>query len=443
MPVKRQHQGSTSTSRKKTKVVKSVWNSTDDWTTLVADSSLSTSSISTRRPRPRGLQTLVICCQEAAIRSFKILWEARGSSSTGTDGRGMGREWREKWQFVPDHLKYRVRDGVFSRWGHLLTIAMIHDVFLVPPEIYLPAGELPAIAETKHLKPLFPSEETRNWYTSLVLTHAAKPSDVSVAGLIHHLPELQTINLKGCSLVETKTVETILKRSVKLRKINLKGTKVGERHVKALLETFGDQMETFKVDKVIFNNPNETFPSSYPSITHLCLPGAILHGPHTSTARFLGRTNYPKPRPIHPESHFTFPRLPILFPNITHLYLSGLLIPPNIEMIFPPNQLQKLVLGPNGPPVPIPVLVSLLKNQEQSLRSIHLGNLAWVIRKDEEDQLIGVLDKCRKMKNFEIEKEHDVGLELLSVILAIVFFGSWRGSLKVSQVIYLHFLSVS
>jgi len=96
----------------------SIWNGPDDWPQLVADSSLSTSSISTRAPRPRGLHTLSRCATDAAARDFKTLWEDIAD----------GRTWKEWWNLVPDHLKVGVRDGVFKLWGGYLTQAVIREV---------------------------------------------------------------------------------------------------------------------------------------------------------------------------------------------------------------------------------------------------------------------------------------------------------------------------
>lgn len=88
---------------------------------------------------------------------------------------------------------------------------------------------------------------------TLILTHSPTSSDVGIAGLIYHLPNLEAINLKGCTSVAEKTVKTILNRCAGLRKINLKGTKIVERGVKDLLGTFGGQLESFKIDNVTFD----------------------------------------------------------------------------------------------------------------------------------------------------------------------------------------------
>ena len=66
------------------------------------------------------------------------------------------------------------------------------------------------------------------------------------------MPNLEMINLKGCSLAGDKVVQTILKQCHGLKRINLKGTGVKEIHVKLLLDRFGKQLECFKVDNIHF-----------------------------------------------------------------------------------------------------------------------------------------------------------------------------------------------
>ena len=121
---------STPSSKKarKRKTERTVWNTPDDWETLLAESTLSTSSISTRRPRLRGLPTLAKCCQESAARSFKRLWEAGQTQVQGEIIVGPGRWWKDDWAWVPDHLKLGVRDAVFRYWGGSLSLQMLQEV---------------------------------------------------------------------------------------------------------------------------------------------------------------------------------------------------------------------------------------------------------------------------------------------------------------------------
>ena len=102
----------------------------DDWDQLVADSQLSTASISSRKPRPRGVSTLVRCAADAAARGFKRIWEETGyARQAGVDaGAGSGVYWKESWMWVPDHLKEGVRDAVFRYWGGYLTPEVIQEV---------------------------------------------------------------------------------------------------------------------------------------------------------------------------------------------------------------------------------------------------------------------------------------------------------------------------
>lgn len=122
------HSSWTSSTRptKRARTHRSVFNSTDDWDELVAASTLSTASVSSRPARPRGLQTLAICAEHAAVRNFKRLYEeGKIRSPSGAVGKGW---WEVEWELVPDHLKAKVRDGVFRRYGSVLKLDMIRDV---------------------------------------------------------------------------------------------------------------------------------------------------------------------------------------------------------------------------------------------------------------------------------------------------------------------------
>lgn len=105
------------------RTARSIWNSADDWDTLVAESQLSTSSISSRRPPPAGLKSLTRYCAEVVGRAFKRLWEI-------DQGGVLGTSWKYAWTEVPDRLKLFVREEVFRHWGGYLTTAMISDVSL-------------------------------------------------------------------------------------------------------------------------------------------------------------------------------------------------------------------------------------------------------------------------------------------------------------------------
>ena len=127
-PVKRRRGHATS---------RSVWNSRDDWDQLVADSQLSTSSISLRRPRPRGMQTLVRCATESAARGFRRMWEDT-AGMPAMAGSSAGEIWKESWECVPDHLKVGVRDAVFKNWGGYLNgeiLSKVSHSFSMKPEI--------------------------------------------------------------------------------------------------------------------------------------------------------------------------------------------------------------------------------------------------------------------------------------------------------------------
>lgn len=102
---------------RKPKRPRSVWDSKDDWDTLVAESQLSTASISTRKPPPAGLKSLTSYCAEVAGRAFKGFWEL-----------DEGVSWRYAWDGVPNDHKILVRDKVFKYWGSYLTTSMISEV---------------------------------------------------------------------------------------------------------------------------------------------------------------------------------------------------------------------------------------------------------------------------------------------------------------------------
>jgi len=113
----------------------------------------------------------------------------------------------------------------------------------------LPGHLLAGIATTTHLKPLHPPNH-HDSYTSLSLQYLDKTTDIAIAGMIHYLPNLENINLKGCSLAGEQVVKTILKRCENLKRINIKGTKISEGNVRSLLEEFGEQLTGFKMNFV-------------------------------------------------------------------------------------------------------------------------------------------------------------------------------------------------
>jgi hypothetical protein len=130
------------------------------------------------------------------------------------------------------------------------------QVFTFPPMLHLPGHLLSSVSSTTHLKPLHPSSHFDR-FTSLILQHLDKATDVAIAGMIHHLPNLEHINLRGCTLASDKTIKTIIVRCKRLRRINLKGTKTSEANVKELLQAFGNQLTGFKVDNVRFDVGNK------------------------------------------------------------------------------------------------------------------------------------------------------------------------------------------
>ncbi|TYJ58597.1 hypothetical protein B9479_000808 [Cryptococcus floricola] len=367
------------TTKRKQRTDKSVWNSKDDWDTLVAESSLSTSSVSLRKPRFRSFPSLTKSSVDAIVRGFKVFY---GDGQAGQD-EGVADEWRKwwraEWAEIPGHLKEMVRDGIYKRWGGILSLQLLRELFSIPPTLYLPGDLLPAIAQASRLKPLIPPTISSNLFTSLILINSLTSTDVGLAGLIHHLPSIEIVNLKGCALAGEKTVKTIVSRCPGVKRLNLKGTKVSEKDVAQLLAKFGQQLEGFKVDNVIFNDIDHTFASQpYPSMTHLCLPGNMLNRPLSSArsnaTRFTGM-GYPNPRPTPQTTTISWPTLNMSFPSLTHLCLPGLLVPNGTEIGTAGLSLIKLALGPRGPPVPITSIEPIIKRHHDTLRSVHLGNV--------------------------------------------------------------------
>ncbi|WVQ96485.1 hypothetical protein IAU59_003590 [Kwoniella sp. CBS 9459] len=461
---------------------RSIWNSTDDWETLVSNSTLSTSSISLRPPRfgggGIGLPSLTRCCTRCIARHFKGLWEADAAQGSAVADAQvtmtMGEDFRLAWKEVPDRLKEAVRDEVIEWWGGYLALRMIIDVFMVPPHMYLPGELLPSVASTDRLKDLIPSTaSSREAYTSLTLTHADKVTDTGVAGLIYHLPNLERINLKGCQAVGSRTIKTMVDRCKKLKRVNLMGTGVREEDIKVILDAFGQQLEGFKVDKVNFESINHTFASAsitYPHLTHLCLPGSLLspaHGGAASRARLLASSiGHPEARPTPPSSILQWETLGETFPALTHLSLPGLLVVEGTKIALPPGLIKFSVLpsgsnagsGTNtgGPPISIETITNLLESQTTTLRSVHLGHLkpstrgtaalsnprssAFYANAEREFRRLGeVLAKCENLQSFkwvnQVGGSLDTGCDLASSRFADLVYepglaGSWRRSLK-------------
>ncbi|WVW84841.1 hypothetical protein I302_106876 [Kwoniella bestiolae CBS 10118] len=431
-----------STRKTKTKVARSIWNSKDDWDTLVSESQLSTSSISTRPPRLRELPTLVKCCNESMARGFKRLWEVSPD----------GAELKGAWRFLPGHLKEGVREGVFRYWGGMLSVKIISEIFLVPPHLYLPGELLPSISSAEHVKSLIPSPEIRDQFTALTLKHASKASDLGISAIIYNLPCLESINLKGCTLAGEKMIKRILERCENVKKINMKGTKITEMGVKGLLDKYGERLEVFKVDDIPFENINDTFSSQpYPRITHLSLPGDFLNSPskdYRHRIKIIGHTisGYPQPRHTPQESILQWSTFNVHFPRLTHLYLPGLLVPDDTQINVNPG-LVKLDLGAGGPPVPIEVLIHLLENQVDSLKSLKLGHIKSKHKTLPSSageinpfaKLGEILSKCEKLEEFSMKVDVggsgdpvcEAGMSRYSdLIYRDALGGSWRKSLK-------------
>ncbi|KAL7423048.1 hypothetical protein Q5752_002347 [Cryptotrichosporon argae] len=413
--------------KSKVKPAHSIWDGADDWAQLVADSALSTSSVSVRAPRPRGVHTLARCAQDAAARSWRRMRDEDASA------------WRAAWAGVPPHLQAGVRDGVFKWHADVLTAAIVRDAFIVPPHFYLPGALLPFLSSLDKLKPLHPPDYSV--ITSLTVTYLDKAPDIALAGTVGHMPNLEAVNLKCCSLAGKLTVKTLVQRCKKVKRINLKGTKVQEKDVVSLLDTYGQQFETFKVDGVKFTADDTFTLHPFWRVTHLCLPGdAVSPVPLDFRARAqkYGQTlAYPAPRPARPGQDLTWDRLGTVFPALTHLYLPGLYLLPDATIGVAPGTLRKLALGPGGPLVPLAPLTALVKAQP-TLEKVYLGHLVPVDDAEREFAALGdALARC-DMVDFRLETDPagsrdwrcDKAMAQHAHLLYVGLGGKWAPSLK-------------
>ena len=93
--------------------------------------------------------------------------------------------------------------------------------------------------------------------TTLKIQHCPQYSDAAFADMVRMMPQLQTVNLKGCTLVGEQTVKAVIKLEG-LRSVNLKGTRVTEGDVRELLGKKGGGLVVFKVDNVVFKDVSWT-----------------------------------------------------------------------------------------------------------------------------------------------------------------------------------------
>lgn len=333
---------------------------------------------------------------------------------------------------------------------------MLIKVLAVPPVLYLPGALLPAVGGATHLKPFWPANmET---YTTLILTHCPSASDTAIAGMIHRMPKLEVINLKGCALAGEQTINTIVKRCKNLVRLNLKGTAVKEEGVKKILDTFGPSLVGFKIDDTLIEvsyvkfeadgkNVNDTFGTTrYKSITHLCLPGDMLNVPSLDHRRRMRRVGpaqpHPPARPTPEGSNIDWSLFFVTFPAVTHLCLPRLFLPDTIFAIRE-NTLVKLSLG-SDPPIPIEPLTTLILSQQKSLRTLHLGYITPSPRtsqtaQDTKFSTLGglTLTECH-LEEFKLRCGETKDSRALAAMRAFSSYlldglrGPWRQSLTVS-----------
>lgn len=151
----------------------------------------------------------------------------------------------------------------------------------------------------------------------------------------------------------------------------------------------------------------------------------------------------PTARAADRGSRFDWVNFGSIFPALTHLYLPGLLIPPNVEIRLPENTLIKFSTGPGGPPIPISVLGVLLESQTESLESLHIGHVtptAQWSRDAEADKLAEAFAGCTKMKDFRWMRDAsgkqsalcETFMQHAGLMLEEALLGSWQDTLKVS-----------
>ncbi|KAK4685197.1 hypothetical protein P7C73_g4959, partial [Tremellales sp. Uapishka_1] len=413
-----------------------IWSTPDDWEQMVADATLSTSSVSTRRPKPRGLHSLVKCCSDVASRFFKPLWEV-----------DQGSTWKAMWNAVPDHLRRDIRDGIFRIWGGVLTESMVKEMFVILPDLILPGDRLPFLSKIKLLKPLHPSDA--DGITNLILTHGRSLTDMAIAGLVYKLTQLESINLKGCR-VGRQTVDAIITRCPNTKRINLKGTGVMEIHIQKLLAKFGEQLTGFKIDDVKITT-EATFGSAacFPRITHLCLPGeSVSRFSRTisTPTRIKGATDH---NPLNWSLFFT------TFPALTHLDLPDMTITSHDldDPRLSTGGLVKLSVL-SAQPLLIRHLAQIVGDHCATLKTIYMSSVVPEHRsgpvsfeKYEEQgfevlSLGNTLRKCEQLERFKLDVQEKCGPQhvmstLCSSILELPLLTSWRRSLKVNLLLLL------
>lgn len=128
---------------------------------------------------------------------------------------------------------------------------------MISPELHYPGDLIPALSTASSIKTLHPPADMASSITSLNLRHCPQMTDAAIASLIHHLPNLEYLNLKECTLAGSQTAKTIMKRCANIRGLNLKGTKIGEVDLTALLGKYGDRLERLKVDNLPCQNVSQ------------------------------------------------------------------------------------------------------------------------------------------------------------------------------------------
>lgn len=155
---------------------------------------------------------------------------------------------------------------------------------------------------------------------------------------------------------------------------------------------------------------------------------------------------YPQPRNTLTTGIIQWSGFSRCFPRLTHLYLPGLLVPSGTKIDTSFLKLEKIVLGPRGPPVPISTVISLIAGHEPTLRSLHLGNVYPGIPSSRAshmaayDDLANHLRQSKLLEQFRWQTDikgtndsvADISMRQWGEMVFEHFFDTRKGSLKVN-----------
>jgi hypothetical protein len=169
--------------------------------------------------------------------------------------------------------------------------------------------------------------------------------------------------------------------------------------------------------------------STYPKITHLCIPAYFLDG--------AGKRNkVPSTAQSDRDIPFDWAHFSQIFPSVTHLYPFHPDIPVNTVANIAPNTLQKLALNLGGSPVPIDFITGIVHSQTASLKSVHLGHAEGQRGPGRGFEELGMaFKKCTKMEDFRWACEGKSSQDMQRYAVEAygeAMGGPWQSTLKVS-----------